>query len=54
MEGDTFDVLDAAQKLVKSDVALLVTGNLCADAVVGDGSIDDVVVVERPRDSSNS
>ena len=48
MEGDAFDVLDAAQKLVEGDVALLVAGNLCADAVVGDRTIDDVVVVERP------
>ena len=34
MEGDAFDVLDAAQELVEGDVALLVAGNLRADAVV--------------------
>ena len=48
MEGDAFDVLDAAQELVEGDVALLVAGNLRADAIVGDGAIDDVVVMERP------
>ena len=47
MEGDAFDVLDATQKLVEGDVALLETGYLCADAVVGYRAIDDVVVVER-------
>ena len=48
LEGDAFDVLDAAQKLVEGDVALLVAGNLRTDAIVGNGAIDDVVVVERP------
>ena len=47
MEGDAFDVLDATQKLVEGDVALLETGYLCADAVVGYRAVDDVVVVER-------
>ena len=47
MEGDAFDILDAAKKFVEGDVALLVTGNLCADTVVGDGAVDDIVVVER-------
>jgi hypothetical protein len=47
LECDAFDVLDAAQKLVEGDVALLVADNLRADAIVGDGAIDDVVVVER-------
>ena len=28
MEGDAFDVLDGAQKLVEGDVALLLAGNL--------------------------
>lgn len=36
------------QKLVESDVALFVAGNLRADAVVGNRAIDDVVVVKRP------
>ena len=48
LEGNTFDVLDAAQKFVEGDVALLESGDLCSDTVVGDGTIDDVVVVERP------
>ena len=47
MEGDAFDVLDTTQKLVEGDVALLETGYLCADAVVGYRAVDDVVVVER-------
>jgi hypothetical protein len=41
LEGDAFDVLDAAQELVKRDVALLVAGNLRADTVIGDGAISN-------------
>jgi hypothetical protein len=48
LEGDAFDVLDAAQELVEGDVALLVAGNLRSDAVVSNRTIDDVVVVKRP------
>ena len=47
MEGDAFDVLDAAQKLVEGDVALLEACYLRTDAVVGYRTIDDVVVVKR-------
>jgi hypothetical protein len=46
LESDTFDVLNTAQELVEGDVALLEAGDLCADTVVSNGTVNDIIVME--------
>ena len=45
LECDAFKVFDAAQKFVQIDAAVLEVTDLCAHFVIGNGTVDDVVIM---------
>ena len=47
LKGYAFEIFDAAQEFVEIDVAILEIANLCANSVIGYGTVDDIIIMNR-------
>lgn len=47
LKGYAFEIFDAAQELVEIDVAILEIANLCTNFIIGYGTVDDIIIMNR-------
>ena len=47
LKGYAFEIFDAAQEFIEIDVAILEIANLCAHFIIGNGAVDDVIIMNR-------
>ena len=47
LKGYAFEIFDAAQEFVEIDVTIFEIANLCTNFIVGNGTVDDVIIMNR-------